>query len=124
MDEQLVALTNVTTAEVATGLIGILNNPHWIYQSGRRRVDADGTVVEVASGAGRQWTWPAARRIRVDGALEIVGERPLRAGYRAADKPERGRFTDLLLLNFVPEERAWKAGEVLSEFRAVLRCPP
>jgi hypothetical protein len=52
--EKLVALTNLTTAEIGTGLVGILNNPHWIYEQGRRRVVVDGQSIEVATGCGRR----------------------------------------------------------------------
>ncbi|MDO8543607.1 MAG: hypothetical protein Q7S40_24460 [Opitutaceae bacterium] len=121
MQEKLVALTNATTAEIATGLIGILNNPHWVYETGRRRVNAGADKIEVASGSGRQWSWPSVKRLVVDDVLVIESDLPLRAAYLAAEKPERGRVTDRLVLNHVAGKRAWKTGEVISEFRAVVR---
>jgi hypothetical protein len=122
MVEKLVALTNVTTAEVATGLIGILNNPHWIYERGKRQVTADDKVIEAASGKGQRWQWEAVRRILVDDVYEVRSERPLRAAYVAADRPERGRVTDKLILNQLPDNRTWAAGETLSDFQVIIRC--
>jgi len=122
MAEKLVALTNTITAEVATGLIGILNNPYWIYEQGKRRVAADGEAVEAPAGKAQRWRWETARRILVDEVLEVKSERPLRAAYVASDRAERGRVTDQLILNHWPGTRAWKAGETLSDFQAVIRC--
>jgi hypothetical protein len=121
MEERLVALTNLTTAEIATGLLGVLNNPHWIYERGRRRVTADAESAEVASGCGRRWTWEAVRRIAVDEVLVIRSDAPLRAAYRAAEKAERGRVTDQLILNHREGEHPWTAGETLSDFRVTVQ---
>ena len=122
MTEKLLALTNVTTAEIATGLIGVLNNPHWIYEQARRRVAADDQLIEVASGSGQQWHWEAARRIAVDDVLVVQSEGPLQASCLAADRAERGRVTDQLVLNHLPGDRTWTAGETLSDYQVVVRC--
>ncbi len=124
MAEKLIALTNVTTAEIATGLVGILNNPHWIYEQGRRRVAVDDQLIEVASGSGRQWRWEAARRIVVDDALVMESERPLRVSYLAADRAERGRVTDQLVLNYLTGNRTWSKGETLSDYQVILKPEP
>lgn len=121
MAEKLVALTDVTTAEVATGLIGILNNPYWVHEHARRRVTVAGQVMEVKSGSGQQSHWEDARRIVVDDVLEVQSEQPLRASYLAADRAERGRMTDQLVLNHLPGDRTWRAGETLSDYRVVVR---
>jgi hypothetical protein len=122
MAEKLVALTNVTTAEIATGLIGVLNNPHWIYEQARRRVAADDQHIEVASRSGQRWRWETVRRIAVDGVLVVQSERPLRVSYLAADRAERGRVTDQLALNHLPGDHTWTTGDTLSEYRVVVRC--
>lgn len=119
--ERLVAIRDVTTAEIATGLIGILNNPNWVYEKGRRRVEADGERVDVESGYAREWHFSSARRITMDGVLLIEAGQPLRAAYLAAEKAERGRVTDRLVLNYIAGKRAWTAGEVISEFGAEVR---
>ena len=120
--EKLVALTNLTTAEIATGLVGILNNPHWIYEQGRRRVAVNGQSIEVASGCGQPWQWETAGRIKVDDAFEIVSPQPLRAAYLAAKGAERGRVTDRLILNYLAGNRTWVSGAVISDYQAVIRC--
>ncbi len=121
MAENLVALTNLVTAEIATGLVGILNNPCWIYEKARRRLAADGRPVEAASGCGLQWRWDGVRRITVDNVLAIDSPAPLRAAYLAADKAERGRVTDRLVLNHLPGDRAWISGAAISSYQVVLR---
>lgn len=122
MSEKLVALTNTTTGEIATGLMGILNNPHWIYERGHRRLSADGKSMEVASSCGQEWSWEAASRISVDDALLITSARPLRAGYLAAARAERGRVTDYLVLNHLTGDRPWAAGSIISDYQVVVRC--
>jgi len=123
MAEKLVALADVATAEVATGLIGVLNNPHWIYERGARNVTVDGKTIQVASGCGRPWQWEAARRILVDDALEIASAQPIGAAYFAAERAERGRLTDRLVLNYMPGERTWAAGASLSEYQVRIAIP-
>lgn len=122
MEEKLVALKDVASAEIATGLIGVLNNPHWIYERGRRQVEADGEVVEIASGSGRRRHWEAVRRIAVDGVLVIESERPLQLSYAAANRAEDGRVTDQLILNHLPTGGTWTRGETLSDYRVTVRC--
>ena len=122
MAEKLVALTNTTTAEIATGLIGILNNPHWIYEQARRRVEADGKRTEVAANCGQEWSWESVSQISVDETLQITSARPLRAGYVAATRAERGRVTDQLILNHLTSDRKWVEGGTISDSRVVVRC--
>ena len=122
ISEKLVALTNATTAEIATGLIGILNNPYWIYERGRRRVTVNGTRTEVAANCGQEWYWENVRRISVDDALVITSARPLHVGYAAAAKAERGRVTDRLVLNQILRDRSWAAGDWVSDYEVVVRC--
>lgn len=121
MTEKLMALTNATTAEIATGLIGVLNNPHWIYEQARRRVVVDGRNTDIAANCGRQWSWKGAGRISVDDALLITAARPLSAGYVAASRAERGRVTDQLVLNQLPGDRVWTTGDVISDYQVVVR---
>jgi hypothetical protein len=121
MAEKLVALTNVITAEVATGRIGILNNPHWVYEQGRRHLRADARGIEVESGCSQSWHWDTARRLTVDDALAVSSERPLRASYFAAERAERGRVTDRLVLNYLPGDRKWETGQTVSEYQVIIQ---
>ena len=122
MREKLVALDDVTTAEIATGLVGILNDPRWIYETGRRRVTIDGKTTVVPACSGKTLSSDAARQIVVDGVLKIESGAPLHLRYTAAARPERGRATDRLYLNDLGGERSWKKGQVISEFAATTRC--
>ena len=122
MRERLTALRDVATEEIATGLIGILNNPHWIHERGVRRVVVDGRERAVAAGSGDGFDAPGAREIDVDGVLHIVSEQPLSVRYRAAGEAHRGRCTDELHLNCLPGRRDWKAGQTISETAVVIRC--
>lgn len=122
MREKLVALDDVTTAEIATGLVGVLNDPHWIYETGRREVTIDGKTTIVPACSGKTLQSDAARQVIVDSVLRIDSGAPLHLRYTAATRPERGRATDRLYLNYLGGERAWKKGQVISEFTATTRC--
>ena len=119
--EKLTALKQTTTSRIGTGLIGILNNKTWIHENGRRRIELDGSEKIVESCSGKVLE-AAARSIVVASVLRISSTAPLHVRYQAAAKPERGRVTDLLVLNQIDGEREWKAGEVISQFEATIRC--
>jgi hypothetical protein len=120
MSERLVALQDVTTTEIATGLIGILNNPQWIYETGQRRVTVeDGTKV-VASTSGMTIDAAGSRQLDIDGVLRVASPQPLSVRYAAAGDYERARVTDRLYLNHVAGRRDWRAGDVISEYKAVI----
>lgn len=116
ISEHLTALTNVTTAEISTGLIGILNNPHWIYESGWRRIKSDTGRIEVPSGSGRKWNLGPTRSITIDDSLRIESGEPLNAACLAASEAVRGRVTDQLVLNLLDGNRSWNAGQAISEY--------
>ena len=123
MREQLTALEDVTTSEIATGLIGILNDRRWGYQRGERKVSLAGQSQTVAACSGQRFHGQA-RRLDIDSCLHIASEAPLRVRYQAATKPHRGRTTDELSLNCIEGERRWQAGQTISEYEATVRCKP
>ncbi len=122
MGERLVADKALETAEIATGLIGILNNPNWIYENGQRTITVDGKTTEVAALSGQTIPGQGARVIQVDRAFTIESAEPLNACYRSATAPDRARVTDLLLLNWLGEPKHWTAGETISEWEVTIRC--
>ncbi|NMC21882.1 MAG: hypothetical protein GYA33_15855 [Thermogutta sp.] len=124
VSERLTALQDITTSEIATGLIGILNNPTWIYETGRRRVTVDGKTTQVEAKSGATVNAEGSRVIDIDGVLRITGSRPLSAWYAAAKDYERARVTDRLYLNRIAIRRDWKRGETISEHRAVIKAMP
>ncbi len=122
--EKLTALADATTAEVATGLVGILNNPEWIYEKGRRRIAIDGPEHLIPAHSGKVLEADSARRISIDSVLVFESPRPLGVRYVGATGPERGRATDRLYLNYLGGKRKWKEGEVLSEYEVTVRQAP
>ena len=62
--EELVALTDVTTTQIATGLIGILNNPRWVYERGERDVRFDDRTLSVPALSGKPLPVAAASASR------------------------------------------------------------
>lgn len=124
LGERLVALTDVATADIATGLIGILNNPTWVYERGRRDVSIDGVKTEVVAQSGKTITDNDATEIVIDDALVVRSREPLRVRYAAATAPDRGRATDRLYLNAISGRKDWKAGEVISGYDVTVTCRP
>ncbi len=122
--EKLIALADVTTAKVATGQIGVLNNPGWVYERGRRTVAMDGREEDVAALSAKSFGAEAAREISVDGELRIRGNQPLHIRYLGAVQPNRSRATDLLYLNYDGSEQRWHAGQTVSEYEAVIDAEP
>jgi len=122
--EKLVALTDVATARVATGQIGILDNPGWVYERGRRTVALDGREEDIPALSGKKLAADGVRELAVDGVLRIRGAQPLCVRYVGATQPSRSRATDLLYLNGVDGERTWHAGATISEFEASIDAVP
>ncbi|MEP0844824.1 MAG: hypothetical protein HRF43_19155 [Phycisphaerae bacterium] len=118
--EKLTALKDVTTAEIATGLIGLLNNPAWVYQKGGRTITLDGQAEKIAPLSGKLIEGRQVRHIDVDGILEITSPAPLRVRYAGANEIERGRATDRLYLNDLGGERSWRQGQVISQYQATI----
>jgi hypothetical protein len=120
MREKLTALRDCTTAEIATGLIGVLNNPKWVYETHRRRIQFNDQTTDVPSLSGKIVEGADVQRIDIDGALKIDSVAPLAARYAGAKKIERGRATDALYLNYLGGQREWKSGQVISTYEATV----
>lgn len=121
-EEKLVAMGAVEVAEVATGLVGVLNHPNWVYEKGHRVLDIDGDDERVETGTGKTFERTGVTRIAIDDCLKVASETPLRVKYVGAVKPERARMTDLLILNYQGEEKEWKKGDVISSTKYVMRA--
>lgn len=120
--ETLTALDDLETAEIATGLAGILNNPYWVYERGERLVELDGARKTFRALGGESYENPAVKRIVVDNTIVVASESPLRVRYAAAEKPERARSTDCLYLNYLGEPKHWKNGDTISRFDVTMTC--
>ena len=122
--EELKALADLETAEIATGLIGILNNRQWVYEPGRRRIVLGTEAAQFESCAGGSMEVVEVTHAVIDGVMVIRSATPLRVRYLAARESERGRVTDLLYLNYRGDERSWRAGDTIRRFEAEVRCLP
>ncbi|GMV96435.1 MAG: hypothetical protein AMXMBFR83_08010 [Phycisphaerae bacterium] len=120
ISEKLTALRAVETVEIATGLIGVLNNPKWVYENHRRRIQLGEHSAEVPALSGVIVESPAVRRIDVDGVLRIESPAPLQARYAGTRRIERGRATDELNLNYLGGERSLKSGQVVSTYEVTI----
>jgi len=124
MAEKLVALREVTTSRIATGLIGVLNDRNWIYQRGERRVRIGDQRAVVPSCAGVRLRADGVGEVAVDEVLHVRSDQGLLVGYVSAAAPQRGRVTDELYLNVIDGEHTWQAGRTISEFQAEVRFAP
>jgi hypothetical protein len=121
VQEELVAVKEVTVTKVATGMIGVLNNRDWIYEKGRRTVALDGQSIVIPAESGDLLS-REARHIAIDDAILVTSEVPMRVRYVTSQGAERGRATDRLYLNYADGEQTWKAGETISRYRVVIKA--
>ena len=118
--EQLVAVKDVTITRVETGMIGVLNNEQWIYETGRRTLTLDNRATVIPAYSGKILNGKP-RCILIDRAMTIRSDAPLRIHYVASTGPERGRATDRLCLNYSDARKAWRAGDTISRYEAAVR---
>jgi hypothetical protein len=118
--EELEAVKDVTVTRVATGLIGVLNNKRWIYETGRRTLSLDDASTVIPAHSGKTLAGEASR-IVIDDVMAINSHSPLRVYYIASEGPERGRATDRLYLNYADRTKTFKAGEKISRYGAAIR---
>lgn len=118
--ETLTALRDMTTTQIATGLIGVLNNPKWVYETHRRRISLGDQTEDIPSLSGKTAERRSVREINIDGALRIQAAAPLSACYLGTKEIERGRATDKLYLNYLDGERNWTKGQVISTYEATV----
>ncbi len=122
--EKLVALDRIQIAEVATGMIGILNNPYWVFEEGQRNITVDNQPYEFPACKGRKVIINGIQTIDVDGQILITSKSPLYFGYVSATTSQRGRATDRLYLNYHSEEKTYHKGEVISEYEVTIAPKP
>ena len=59
--------------------------------------------------------------LQAEAARSVIG-RGLNVRYVGATQAERARVTDTFYANWIPGERDWHAGDVISEFEVTVRC--
>lgn len=119
LSEELVAVRDVTITRIATGLIGVLNNKQWIYETGSRTLKLDDTSETIAANSGTALTGEVSR-ITIDDTIAISSSAPLHYKYQASTRSERGRSTDRLYLNYVEKTASFKAGETIGRYEATI----
>ncbi|WP_145445592.1 hypothetical protein [Mucisphaera calidilacus] len=120
--EELTALKDVTTTEVGTGLIGILNNPTWVYERGYRSLTIDNDATHVPSCSGMAMERSGIHQVNIDDVLFIDSADRMNVRYASEPKPVRGRVTDHLYLNWIPGRKQWQAGQPISTTRVTIQC--
>jgi hypothetical protein len=113
INERLTALIPCTTDSIETLTFGILNNPNWIYESGKRNLKIGNQSFEAIAATGLVYS-NSARTASVDDLLFKM-DKASAISYKIAKQIERSRFTDLLILNSIPTRHVWKKDEVISE---------
>ncbi len=120
--ETLTAVKDCTTDRIATLSFGILNNPNWVHESGRRAISIGDDPFIIKSGAGDSRSGTAGTAT-VD-SLSFTLDAPGRMEYQGASKIERSRWTDLLVLNSIPDKTQWRAGTVISRRQLLISVNP
>lgn len=118
--EKLIALRDCAIQEVATGLIGILNDKNWIFETGQRVIELEGETVSVGAHSGKMLEKDRVSSGHIDGTLVFHLSPPRTVRYRGAQGTERGRATDRLYLNVIPGVRHYRTGDVLEEWSATI----
>lgn len=116
--EKLVALDTIQVTEIATGLVGILNNPHWVFECGKRMVVLNEQPYEFQSCREKKMIRECINKITIDNQITINSTRPLRFAYLSATSIHRGRATDKLYLNYIQGNKTYRKGDVISEYEA------
>ncbi|MBC7353822.1 MAG: hypothetical protein H5U08_15775 [Thermogutta sp.] len=122
--EKLVVQRDCTIQEVATGLIGVLNDQHWIFEQARREIRLAGTSRTIPAHSGLRWTAPWTDHVEIDHVIAIKLAPPRDVLYAGATQPERGRATDRLILNHISGPREVHAGDVIAEWSATITATP
>ncbi|MBC7336615.1 MAG: hypothetical protein H5U01_10125, partial [Clostridia bacterium] len=122
--EKLIVQRDCTIQEVATGLIGVLNNRRWIFEQGKREIRLAGESKIIPAHSGIRWAAPRTDHVRIDHVIEIELAPPRDVLYAGATQPERGRATDRLILNHISGPRDFHAGDVIAEWSATITATP
>lgn len=113
INEVLSALRKCSTNRIETLSFGVLNNPNWVYETGKRNLKIGQEFFAVKSGADFSYAAKAAAAA-VD-VMDFKLDAPGIISYRVAKKMENSRFTDMLVLNTIATKRNWNQNEIISK---------
>ena len=111
--ETLTALKSCSTNSIETLSFGILNNPNWVYESGKRNLKIGNQFFDAKAGSGNEYSQKASVAA-VDNLIFKMNTSSTIL-YKAAKQIERSRFTDMLILNSISGKKEWKQNEIISE---------
>lgn len=111
--ERLTALKSCCTNSIETLTFGILNNPNWVYESGKRNLTIGNRTFEAKAASGLEYA-NKATIASVDNLIFKMNKSSAII-YKVAKQIDRSRFTDMLILNSIPKKHEWKQDEVISD---------
>lgn len=113
--EKLVALDDITTKTIATSFYGVLNNKNWVYETGVRDIKLDNNkTLSFIAGKNEAKEIPS-KKIVISNSVSITSKKVLNAKYEQAKEFYRSRLTDKLILNYLPLEKRFTKGSVLTQ---------
>lgn len=118
ISEKLTALKPCSTNAIETLTFGILNDPNWVYETGKRKLNIGDQRFEAKAGSGHEYSHNAT--VASIDELLFVMDKPSAIVYKVAKQIERSRFTDILILNAIPKQHEWKQDEVISDRRLTI----
>ncbi len=116
--EKLTALQSCTTDTIETLTFGILNNPNWVYETGKRNLKLGNQFYEAKAGTDLFFS-NNAKSVFIDN-LHFKMDNVSTITYKIAKQLERSRYTDRLVLNSIPTKHDWKKDEVISEHQLTI----
>lgn len=113
INEVLRALRKCSTNRIETLSFGVLNNPNWVYETGKRNLKIGREFFEVKSATDFSYSVKAANAA-VD-VLNFKLDSPATIAYTVAKKMVNSRFTDMLVLNTIATKHNWNENEIISK---------
>ena len=113
ISERLTALRDVTTEEIATLYVGILNHPQWIHENGYRTIRSGGVNTVFRSLSGDTVSL-SGRRIGLDGRMTVKADNEIDGTYTGATRWYSSKVIDRMILNHIRGVHHWKEGELIS----------
>lgn len=111
--EKLTALKPCSTKTIETLTFGVLNNPNWVYETGKRNLKIGNQSFLAQAASGDKYSLNAATASV--GNLFFKINKLSDISYKVAKQIERSRFTDMLVLNSISNKHEWKNGELISD---------
>lgn len=113
VEERLTALKRITTEEIATLSLGILNHPAWIYEKGERRLENAGVETPIPALSGKSVAL-RGKSLSVDRRLRITCREEIAGSYAGARKWAGSKVIDKIILNHRKGSEQWEPGSVIS----------